>query len=283
LNSKSELILLDSGNREKLELVGPHRLVRPCPQAVWAPRLPKSEWDQADACYIRNDKGGGHWEYRRELPKKWSIEHAGTQWLIKPTSFGHLGIFPEQEANWQWLGETVSQPGFKGSPMLNLFAYTGGSTMAMARAGAHVTHVDASKGTVAWARENAQNNHVTTPTRWLVDDAVKFTQRELRRQNTYRGIVMDPPTFGRGPTGQYWKIEFDLLDLLTDCRRLLAEQGPALLLLSCHSPGFSPLVMENLIRSIFPEGELETGEMHIPEQGNQRVLPAGVYARWLRK
>ncbi len=275
--------LLDSGNQQKLEQVGPYLLDRPCPQAVWPKRLPDSQWDRADAVYIRNNKGGGHWEYRSKLPEKWTIEHAGCRWIIKPTGFGHLGIFPEQADNWQWLERRIRASANGPFPTLNLFAYTGGSSMAMARGGAQVTHVDASRGVVGWARENADGSGCPGDSvRWIVDDAMKFCHRELRRENLYRGIVLDPPSFGRGPTGQFWKIEEDLLDLLQVCGKLTAAAGPALLLFSCHSPGFSPKVMDNLVRAVYADGSLEVGEMTIPETANKRVLPAGVYARWWR-
>lgn len=272
--------LLDSGGESKLERVGPYLLVRPSPQAVWSPGLPEKEWQDADAVYIRSSTGGGNWDFHRRLPDKWEIEYRGLKFFIKPTGFGHLGIFPEHGESWDWIEERIR--GARGQvSVLNMFAYTGGATMAAARAGAAVCHLDASKGVVDWAREDAALSGLSDrPVRWIVDDVVKFVQKEIRRGKSYDAIILDPPSFGRGATGEVWKIEDDLLKLLHDCRKLLTD-NPLFVHLSCHSPGFTPLVLQNLLAEMMrgKKGGLSNGEMVIPE-GSGRVLPSGAYARW---
>lgn len=272
--------LLDSGWESKLERVGPYLLVRPSPQAVWSPSLPEKEWQDADAVYIRSSTGGGNWEFKRHLPERWKIEYRGLKFLIKPTGFGHLGVFPEHGDSWDWIEERIR--GAKGPvSVLNLFAYTGGATMAAARAGATVCHLDASKGVVDWAREDATLSGLSDrPVRWIVDDVVKFVQKEIRRGKTYEAIILDPPSFGRGANGEIWKIEDDLLKFLLDCRKLLSEK-PLFIHLSCHSPGFTPLVLQNLLAEMLKDkyGVLSNGEMVIPEISG-RLLPSGAYARW---
>lgn len=275
--------LLDSGAGEKLERVGAYTIIRPCLQAVWPRHLPETEWEGADASFRRATSGSGRWECRRALPDSWHMAWAGSEWLVKPTGFGHLGLFPEQAGNWAWLGETCrSMPGTVEA--LNLFAYTGGSSLAMAREGARVTHVDAAKPVVAWARDNAQHQEVDCEgCRWIVEDAASFCCREVRRGRSYHGIVLDPPTFGRGPKGQLWKVESDLSPLLELCRDLLVTDGPAFLALSCHTPGFTPQVVANVVESVLGrDADRDSGEMLIPEQDGERWLPAGVYVRWRR-
>ncbi|MCH2204469.1 MAG: class I SAM-dependent methyltransferase [Lentisphaerales bacterium] len=260
--------LLDSGNFRKLEVIGKHRIVRPCPQAVWEPRLGKKEWNQAEDTYLRSSSGGGKWQ-KKCLPERWNINFGGADLLIKPTNFGHLGIFAEQLENWKWL-EKVAKPGMN---TLNLFAYTGCSTLAMRRGGSSPTHCDAAKGIVDWARENGTLNDLDG-IRWIVDDAKKFLEREIRRGKSYEGIVLDPPSYGRGSKGEVWKIESDLVPLLKSCRELMKE--PKFLLLSCHSPHFSAKVLENLVVSLWGENiEMESFEMLIPEESSRRAIPSG--------
>lgn len=273
--------LLDTGGGDKLERAGSYTIVRPCLQAVWPRRLPPSEWERADAVFTRAPNGSGRWECRRTLPDTWPMAWAGSEWLIKATGFGHLGLFPEQEGNWAWLGKACrTMPGTVEA--LNLFAYTGGSSLAMAREGARVTHVDAAKPVVAWARENARHQGVDGDRcRWIVEDATAFCRRELRRGRTYHGIVLDPPTFGRGPKAQLWRIESDLSPLLELCRDLLVHDAPAFVVLSCHTPGFTPRVVANVVESVLGrDADVDCGEMLIPEQDGERWLPAGVYVRW---
>lgn len=272
--------LLDSGKESKLERVGDYILVRPSPQAVWSPSLPEAKWQEADATYIRSSTGGGEWEFRRKLPERWEIDHSGLKFIIKTTGFGHLGLFPEQENNWGWIEEKIISAGRPVS-VLNLFAYTGGSTLAAARAGASVCHLDASKGVVDWARENAAlSGFGDRPVRWIVDDVEKFVKKEIKRERRYDAIILDPPSFGRGSKGEVWTIEEGLLRLLGECRELLSD-APLFILLSCHSPGFTPLVLQNLLAEMMKgySGVLSCGEMVIPETTG-KLLPSGAYARW---
>ncbi|MDH4228192.1 MAG: class I SAM-dependent methyltransferase [Nitrospirota bacterium] len=285
--------LLDSGDGRKLERVGPWLLVRPAAQAVWRPRLPEDAWDAADAVFIRKGEEEMTWKNQRSLPETWNIALGDAKFHIKTTGFGHLGVFPEQRANWEWITRQVRAAARRlgrAPEVLNLFGYTGGSSLAALAGGASVTHLDASRGVVDWARENAELSGLgNAPCRWMVDDAQKFVQREMRRERLYDGIILDPPSFGRGSKGQVWKIEDHLPPLLENCRTLLARWG-GFILLSGHTPGFSPLVMQNLLAEVVPPedaknsgeglGEFASGEMTIPEADGGRVLPSGTWARW---
>jgi 23S rRNA (cytosine1962-C5)-methyltransferase len=269
--------LLDSGDEKKWEQFGPFRVVRQAAQAYWPSLLEESQWNPVHARHIRSRMGGGHWEYRAELPERWSVQVGSLRFLIKLTDFGHAGVFPEQSESWQWIGAQCRS----GIHVLNLFGYTGGSSLAAARAGADVTHVDASRGVVAWARENAELNGLSAaPMRWIVDDVQKFVARELRRGTIYRGMVLDPPSYGRGGKGETWSIERDLVPLLAALAKLLHPEG--FLLLSCHTPGFSALVLANLLARSFPDRQLDlqSGEMVIPIAGTPLSLPSGSYARF---
>lgn len=276
--------LLDSGMGNKLERVGPYLLVRPSPQAVWSPSLSEERWKGADAVYIRSSTGGGKWEFKRRLPEKWEIEYGGYRFSVKPTGFGHLGLFPEQIDSWEWISEKV-KAAKREITVLNLFAYTGASTLAAASAGASVCHLDASKGVVDWGRENAALSGLSgSSIRWIVDDAKKFISKEIRRGKKYDAIILDPPSFGRGAKGEVWKIEDDLTKLLYICRELLSD-GPLFVLLSCHSPGFTPLVLQNLLSAMMKniKGKLSGAEMLITETESGRPLPCGSYAKWSSK
>lgn len=276
--------LLDSGGGRKVERVGPHVVVRPAPQAVWAPALGPEAWTQAEAEYVRSDTGGGAWK-GKPLPDGWPIALDGLAFLVKPTGFGHLGVFPEQRDTWGWIGTRVADLGKRlerPPEVLNLFAYTGGSTLAALAAGARVTHLDASRGAVAWARDNAARSGLADrPCRWLVEDAQKFLGRAARRGERYDGIVLDPPSFGRGSKGEVWKIEPGAAPLMDACGRVLSP-GPAFLVLTCHTPGFTPTVLENLLAPVVNgrAGSVEAMEMAIPEQATGRLLPSGSCARW---
>ena len=278
--------LLDSGNMRKLEQIGPYLIVRPAPQAIWWPRLPQGAWQRADAVYERDSTGGGNWQFRGTVKREFDILFDRLSLRIKLTDFGHLGLFPEQAANWEWLRNLIrrrlQQTNNRNLHVLNLFGYTGGSTLAASQAGAHVVHVDAAKGVVDWARRNAEISRLNErPIRWLVDDALKFVKREARRSNRYQGIILDPPSFGRGPKGEVFKIENDLLPLLEECRTLLADDA-LFVLYSGHTPGFTPLVMYNQLAMVIPKGgQLEHGEMVVVDQQG-RALPSGTYARWSR-
>ncbi|MCC6454788.1 MAG: class I SAM-dependent methyltransferase [Caldilineaceae bacterium] len=278
--------LLDSGNMRKLEQLGPYLIVRPAPQAIWSPRLPQSAWQRADAVYERDASGGGSWQFRGSVKREFDILFDRLSLRIKLTDFGHLGLFPEQAHNWEWLRNLIrrrlQRTNNRNLHVLNLFGYTGGSTLAASQAGAHVVHVDAAKGVVDWARRNTEISRLQErPIRWLVDDALKFVKREARRNNRYQGIILDPPSFGRGPKGEVFKIEDDLLPLLEECRTLLADDA-LFILYSGHTPGFTPLVMYNQLATITPkQGQIEHGEMVVVDQQG-RMLPSGTYARWFR-
>jgi len=272
-----EYELLDSGDGRKLERFGRYVLARPCAQAMWRPELGRSEWDRADASFDRTD--GNRWHGRGNLPKSWQIETAGIKFRLGGTDFGHLGVFPEQRAQWRWISETVARARAAGRAVsaLNLFAYSGGSTMAAALAGAEACHLDASKGMVEWARENARLNGLETrPIRWIVDDAHAFMRREVRRGRRYDAIMLDPPTFGRGAKGEMYKIERDLRETLRLVGELLSD-NPLFVLFSSHTPGLSVAVAENVIGQAFPGAALESGEMML--EGKGRPCPSGVYCR----
>ena len=266
--------LLDSGDGRKLERFGRYVLARPCSQALWRPCKSDSEWAKADASFDRED--GNRWHGRSNLPKEWQIETAGIRFRLGGTDFGHLGIFPEQRAQWRWIRETVEGCGRKVS-VLNLFAYSGGSTLAAALGGAEVCHLDASKGMVEWARENARLNGLDArPIRWIVDDAHKFMRREIRRGRRYDAIILDPPTFGRGAGGEMYKIERDLKETLGLVRDLLAET-PLFVLFSSHTPGLSQIVAENILAQLFPKARLASGEMLL--EGASLPCPSGIFCR----
>ena len=266
--------LMDAGDGRKLERFGRYILARPCSQAMWRPGMPPARWDGADASFDRED--GNRWHGRNNLPKEWEITTAGIKFRLGGTDFGHLGIFPEQREEWRWIREKVRGAGRKVS-VLNLFAYSGGSTMAAAQGGAEVCHLDASKGMVEWARENARRNDLAAhPIRWIVDDAHKFMKREIRRGRKYDAIILDPPSFGRGANGEMYKIERDLKDTLALVKDLLSE-NPLFVLFSSHTPGLTCLVAENIFRQLFPHAKLETGEMTL--DGPRLKCPSGIYCR----
>ena len=269
--------LVDSGDGRKLERFGKYVLARPCSQAMWRPSLGEAEWNRADASFDRED--GNRWHGRNNLPKEWQIETAGIRFRLGGTDFGHLGIFPEQRAQWKWIRDEVERRGGGGEKIsgLNLFAYSGGSTMAMALGGAEVCHLDASKGMVEWARDNARLNGLADkPIRWIVDDAHKFMRREIRRGHRYDAIVLDPPSFGRGAGGEMYKIERDLKDTLAMVKELLSDR-PAFVLFSSHTPGLSRIVAENILSQLFPSARLELGEMLL--EGGSLACPSGIYCR----
>lgn len=278
----NQYALIDSGNGRKLERFGPFLLSRPCSQAVWKPQLSSKEWEKADASFSREQEN--KWTHKRQLPAEWQIEVAGIQFKIAPTDFGHLGIFPEQKPFWEWIQSTVkahATPSFK-PRVLNLFAYSGGSTLAAAKAGAAVCHLDASKGMVTWARENGVLNHVEhAPIRWIVEDVKKFLFRELKRGSRYEGIILDPPSFGRGTKGEIFKIEETIVTLLQECRALLSDD-PLFMLFSCHTPGFSPIVMQHLTQQAMQglNGKISVGEMVLSGQRQVFEVPSGTYAKW---
>ena len=273
---KDEYELLDSGDGRKLERFGGYVLARPCSQALWRPTRPESEWRAADASFDRED--GNRWHGRSNLPEEWTMSTAGIRFRLGGTDFGHLGIFPEQRAQWKWIRETCSACSKTRAPkVLNLFAYSGGATIAAAQGGAEVCHLDASKGMVSWARENARLNGLEqAPVRWIVDDAHKFMKRELRRERRYDAVILDPPSFGRGAAGELYKIERDLRETLSLVKSLLSS-NPLFVLFSSHTPGLSEQVARNIMGQMFPGAALESGEMVL--EGRSLPCPSGVFCR----
>lgn len=279
--------LIDSGDFQKLEQVGPFRIVRPSPQAVWKIGQPKI-WEKHDARFNRFSGGDGKWNILQpKIKTPWVIEYGGLKLQIEITDFGHLGLFPEQAPNWQRIRDICSESiaaGISDFHVLNLFAYTGGSSLAAAQGGASVVHVDASKTSVQWARNNAEVNGLADkPIRWIVDDVQKFVARELRRERRYHGIILDPPSFGRGAKGETWKIEEHLTELLASLKELLAPDFK-FILLSSHSNGYTPLAMQNLLRELAGthKGRYIAEEMIVREAGTDRALPSGASTWFIR-
>lgn len=276
--------LIDSGQGFKLELFDRFLLSRPCSQAVWEKQLLKQEWDKADAFFLR--EGDVKWTFKNPNAKMpWTVTVSNLVFKISPTDFGHLGIFPEQRPFWNWIQSFIKKEKIDRSEpiqVLNLFAYSGGSTLAAAKSGAHVCHLDASKGMVDWARENASLNKLEqAPIRWIVDDVRKFLQRELRRGKRYDGIILDPPSFGRGSKGEIFKIEDHIIELLQQCRELLSDR-PLFVLFSCHTAGFTPIVMEHLLAQMMKRynGVIDSGEMVLTGSEEVFSVPSGTFARW---
>lgn len=277
--------ILDAGGGMKLERWKDIILSRPDPQAIWKPVKPEI-WNRAAAVYNRSSKGGGAWSFKKELPQSWSIEYDGLKFRVEPTGFKHTGLFPEQAANWDWMRSAISQRTSCGQEVrvLNLFAYTGGATAACAAAGAQVCHVDASKGMVARAKENIKLSHLeNSQVRYIVDDVFKFAAREIRRGSHYDAIIMDPPSYGRGPGGEVWKLEDCIYDFVAECMRLLSE-NPLFFLINSYTTGLSSSVTSNIIhmcRSKSMQGRIEHGDILIPISSMQDTyLPCGSYAAW---
>ena len=283
-----EYQVLDTSSGEKLERWGDYILVRPDPQVIWNTPHKAPEWKKKNGHYHRSNKGGGQWEFF-DLPEQWAVHYGSLTFNLKPFSFKHTGLFPEQAVNWDWTGGLIRQAK-KENPnreikVLNLFAYTGGATVACAHAGAAVTHVDASKGMVTWAKDNAVSSGLAdAKIRYLVDDCVKFVEREIRRGNHYDGIIMDPPSYGRGPKGEIWKIEEKIFPLIQLCTKVLARE-PLFFLINSYTTGLQPAVlsyMMNLeIKSRFG-GNVEADEIGLPVRGGELVLPCGASGRWFR-
>jgi 23S rRNA (cytosine1962-C5)-methyltransferase len=280
-----EYQLLDCGDGMKHERWGEYTLVRPDPQIIW-PRhgkAPGAAWENWDGFYHRSEKGGGEWEYRRSLPDHWKISYAplGLTFKIHPTSFKHTGLFPEQAVNWDWFSAKIKAAPREVS-VLNLFGYTGAATVAAAAAGASVCHVDAAEGMVKWCRENAALSGLAeAPIRYIVDDCLKFVRREIKRGRRYDAIIMDPPTYGRGSTGEMWRLEDHLWELLGECRALLTE-APLFFLINAYTARLSPTVVANLLAELFHGrgGSITAGEVGLPIKRDGKVLPCGIYGRW---
>lgn len=273
--------VIDTSDGEKLERWGKYILVRPDPQVIWnTPRREKG-WTHCHGHYHRSNRGGGEWEFF-DLPKLWQIHYKELTFRLQPFQFKHTGLFPEQAVNWDWFGKKIHTAG-RPVKVLNLFAYTGGATLAAAAAGASVTHVDASKGMVTWAKENAAaSNLEDRPIRWLVDDCVKFVEREIRRGNHYDGIIMDPPSYGRGPKGEIWKIEEKIHPLIQLCTKILSEE-PLFFLVNSYTTGLQPAVLSYLINTEVTRkfgGRVDAQEIGLPVSSNGLVLPCGASGRW---
>ena len=280
--------VLDTSAGEKLERWGDYILVRPDPQVIWNTPHKVREWKQKNGHYHRSNKGGGQWEFF-DLPEQWEISYGNLKFHLKPFHFKHTGLFPEQAVNWEWSGNLIREakkknPG-KEIKVLNLFAYTGGATVACADAGAAVTHVDASKGMVTWAKENAAASGLANaPIRYLVDDCVKFVEREIRRGNHYDAIIMDPPSYGRGPKGEIWKIEDCIHDLIKLCTKILSDD-PLFFLINSYTTGLAPAVLTYMLSTELKkfDGRVDSQEIGLPVSSNGLVLPCGASGRWEAK
>lgn len=289
--------VIDTSNGEKLERWGDYILLRPDPQVIWDTKHNDPRWRKLNGHYHRSAKGGGEWEFFN-LPQEWSINYKDLKFNLKPFSFKHTGLFPEQAVNWDWFSGIIkdalskdkssSNPKYtKDRPLkvLNLFAYTGGATVSAAKAGAAVTHVDASKGMVGWAKENAVSSGLSeAPIRWLVDDCVKFVEREIRRGNKYDGIIMDPPSYGRGPKGEIWKIEESVFPFIELTTQLLSDDS-LFFLINSYTTGLQPAVLSYMLNTaLVPKfgGQVEASEIGLPVSSNGLVLPCGASGRWIK-
>jgi len=278
--------LIDSGQGEKLERYGLYTVARPDPEALWKKKKDIKIWNDADLYFVRTGSKS-KWNIKPHVTSEWNISYGDLNFLIKPTSFKHIGIFPEQLSNWQWMQSVIEK--HKKSydrpvSVINLFAYTGGASLACARAGASVCHVDGSKTAVAWARENANFSSLTdAPIRWIIDDVILFLQREVKRGNKYDAIIMDPPSFGHGPKDELWKIEEDFIKLMDLCSKVLSNE-PLFFLINGYTAGYSPIAYQNNLIDVMSsyDGTIETGELAIEETDSKRLLPCGIFARWSR-
>jgi 23S rRNA (cytosine1962-C5)-methyltransferase len=273
--------LLDCSGGERLERWGKYVLVRPDPQAIWTTPKTHQGWKNPDARYARSASGGGQWEKNR-LPESWQVSYDTLTFNVKPMNFKHTGIFPEQAANWDFIAEKIRRSA--GQPrVLNLFAYTGGATVAAAAAGAEVCHVDAARGMVSWARENARSSGLEDkPIRWIVDDCAKFIDREIRRGRKYDALIMDPPSYGRGPSGEIWKLEDDLFSFVSLCAGVLSDT-PLFVVINAYTTGLSPSVLTYISETVFSKrfgGRSESGELGLPVTASGLILPCGATCRW---
>ena len=272
--------LIDTSSGEKLERWKNVTLIRPDPQIIWKTGRENPGWNRADAHYHRSRAGGGKWEYMHKLPQNWQISYKDLTFKISPTGFKHTGLFPEQAVNWDWMSGLIKQRG--GARVLNLFGYTGGATVACAKAGAEVCHVDAAKGMVLWARENRELSGVDeTRVRWIIDDALKFVQREKRRGKTYDGLLMDPPSYGRGPGGEVWKLENELYGLVEECAGVLSDK-PLFFLINSYTTGLQPAVLHYMISTALKgyPGSVAAEEIGLPVSCNGLTLPCGASGRF---
>lgn len=272
--------ILDMADGEKLERWGNIVLIRPDPQIIWKEKSKPALWKKANAHYHRSKSGGGEWEYIKNVPKAWQIRYKDLVFNLKPMGFKHTGLFPEQAVNWEFMMnkiKSVKRP----IKVLNLFAYTGGATVACASAGASVCHVDSSKGMTAWAKENVASSGLSDkPVRFIIDDVIKFVQREIRRGNKYDAIVMDPPSYGRGTNGEVWNIEESLYMLVELCSKILSD-NPLFFLINSYTTGLSPTILANILSMIIKKkGKVSCGEVGLPMKDSSIILPCGIYGRW---
>ena len=272
--------ILDMANGEKLEKWKDVILVRPDPQIIWKSKSFPERWKNANARYIRSSTGGGNWDFNKKVPANWQVKYKELIFNIKPMGFKHTGLFPEQAVNWDWMINKI-QHANRDIKVLNLFAYTGGATVACSYAGASVCHVDSSKGMVTWAKENITSSGLqNNPVRYIIDDVVKFVSREIRRGNKYDAIIMDPPSYGRGSNGEVWKFEENISDLVELCTKVLSDR-PLFFLINSYTTGISSTVLENILRlNIKAKGKLSSGELGLPMKDSNLVLPCGIFSMW---
>ena len=274
--------ILDMANGQKLEKWGNIVLSRPDPQIIWKEKTFPEKWKNVNATYHRSKTGGGSWEYNKKVPEQWQIKYKELTFNIKPMGFKHTGLFPEQAVNWDWMIQKIKNSK-REIKVLNLFAYTGGATVACSYAGASVCHVDSSKGMVSWAKENVTSSGLSErPVRYIVDDVVKFVNREIRRGNKYDAIIMDPPSYGRGANGEVWQFENNIYDLVELCTKVLSEQ-PLFFLINSYTTGISSKVLENILYLTVSKkykGNVSSGEVGLPMENSKLVLPCGIYGRW---
>ncbi len=279
-NNWKDYEILDMANGERLERWGNVILIRPDPQIIWKNKSFPKKWDLANARYNRSSSGGGGWKYNKKMPESWKIKYKDLTFNIKPMGFKHTGLFPEQAVNWDWMISKIKNEK-RDIKILNLFAYTGGATVACSYAGASVCHVDSSKGMTTWAKENLASSGLSDrPVRFIVDDVVKFVNREIRRGNKYDGIIMDPPSYGRGTNGEVWKFEDNISDLVELCSKVLSD-NPLFFLINSYTTGISSTVLENILRlNIKKDGKFSHGEIGLPMTNSKLILPCGIYGKW---
>ena len=279
-NDWKDYEILDMANGEKLERWGNIILIRPDPQIIWTNKSKPELWKNAHAHYHRSKTGGGSWEYLKKIPESWQISYKNLTFNLKPMGFKHTGLFPEQAANWDFMIEKIKNAG-RQIKVLNLFAYTGGASVACSYAGASVCHVDSSKGMTSWAKENvASSGLAERPVRFIIDDVVKFVQREIRRGNKYDAIVMDPPSYGRGANGEVWNIEESLYNLVELCTQVLSDE-PLFFLINSYTTGLAPTILSNVLSlTIKKKGKISCGEIGLPMKDSKLILPCGIYGRW---
>lgn len=280
-NEWKDYEIIDMASGEKLERWGNIKLIRPDPQIIWKNKSIPSEWKSANARYNRSNTGGGAWEYSKRLPESWQVKYKNLTFNIKPMGFKHTGLFPEQAVNWDWMINKIKQSK-RDIKVLNLFAYTGGATVACLSAGASVCHVDSSKGMTTWAKENVESSGLREkPVRFIIDDVVKFVQREIRRGNKYDAIIMDPPSYGRGKNGEVWQFENNIADLVELCTQVLSD-NPLFFLINSYTTGISSKVLANLLELNMKRynGKITSGEVGLPMKNSKLVLPCGIYGRW---